>query len=144
MASLTSEDLPPPPPPPPSSNDDNNNNNNNDRKAIARSHSGAFTSLEGWFETKSTSMFKKRDKCYVVLVDKNVSIYSSDKDKKPKKVFSFETGEIDVVDNEKNSKGFSLTIVDKGKKKDQITLFGESQEHIEKWSSGILKNNTQI
>ena len=153
MASLTSEDLPPPPPPafnsidlppppPPSSNDDNNNNN--DRKAIARSHSGAFTSLEGWFETKSTSMFKKRDKCYVVLVDKNVSIYSSDKDKKPKKVFSFETGEIDVVDNEKNSKGFSLTIVDKGKKKDQITLFGESQEYIEKWSSGILKNNTQI
>ena len=40
-------------------------------------------------------------------------------------------------------KGYCLTIVDNGKKKDQIMLIGESQEYIEKWSTGILKNKTQ-
>jgi hypothetical protein len=145
MTSLAASDLPPPPalngedlPPlatPP--------NDNAGSDQIMGEQSSIFFGLQGWFETKSTSMFKKRDKCYVVLEDTKIYVYSNDKDKKPKKVFSFQTGEIDVLDN-KSAKGFSLTIVDNGRKKDQITLFGESQEYIEKWSTGILKNKTQV
>ena len=58
--------------------------------------------------------------------------------KKPRKVFSFD--ESDVCVDTTTGKGYCLTIIDNGKKKDQIMLIGESQEYIEKWSTGILKN----
>ena len=133
MTSLTASDLPPPPP-----EDVDGEQGSADR--IARANSGVYSSLSGWFDTKSTSVFRK-ERCYVVLQDHTISIYSNDKEKKPRKVFSFD--ESDVCVDTTTGKGYCLTIIDNGKKKDQIMLIGESQEYIEKWSTGILKNKTQ-
>ena len=127
MTSLTASDLPPPPP----------EGEQGSTDKITRAQSGVYSSLSGWFDTKSTSVFKKKERCYVVLQDHNISIYNSDKDKKPRKVFSFH--ESDVCVDTTTGKGYCLTIIDNGKKKDQIMLIGESQEYIEKWSTGILR-----
>ena len=84
MASFTTEELPPPPAfnegdlPPPASSDEGNST----RKPLKRAQSGAYSVIEGWFETKSASMFKKTEKCYVRLLDKTISVYTSDKEKK--------------------------------------------------------------